>query len=63
MSEIWLNAPSLTINMNFENFYCIKAFIGAKFEQNKAKITKLGKTAIRQEGVTIGTVGVLIGSL
>ena len=63
MNGAWPNAPSLAINMNFEKFYCIKAYIGAKFEQQKAKITKLGKTAIGQEGVTIGIVGVLIGTL
>ena len=45
MDEAWPNAPSSTINVNFENSYCVGTFNKKKqFEWNKIKITKLGKT-------------------
>ena len=45
MDEAWPNAPSTTINVNFENSYCVGTFNKKKqFEWNKIKITKLGKT-------------------
>ena len=43
MDEAWPNAPSLTIIVNFKKSYCVGTFNRAKFEQNKIKITKLGK--------------------
>jgi len=43
MNEAWPSTSSLTINMNFEKFYCTKAFIGVKFEQIRAKNVKLAK--------------------
>ena len=30
--EAWLNAPSLTINVNFENSYCVRTFNKANLE-------------------------------
>ena len=45
MDEAWPNVPSSTINVNFENSYCVGTFNKKKqFEWNKIKITKLGKT-------------------
>ena len=32
MNEAWPNAPSSTINVNFEKFYCVGTFNKAKFE-------------------------------
>lgn len=61
MIEAWLNAPTLAINMNFEKFYHVRTFNGAKFEQNKVKI-KLGKTRIAGT-LPIDIVRVPIGTL
>ena len=46
MDEAWPNAPSSTINVNFEKSYCVGIFNKAKFEEKKIKITKLGKTIV-----------------
>ena len=46
INEAWPNAPSSTINVNFEKSYCVGIFNKAKFEEKKIKITKLGKTIV-----------------
>ena len=44
MDEAWLNAPSSTINVNFENSYCV----GTSIKQNLSKIRSKSQNWAKQ---------------